>query len=119
MRNPLPILFSVAFGVMVSLDSCVYHDIPEHVCVEEVSFATDIRPIIETKCAVSGCHNGDMGPDLNWTNFDQFHARAESGLIKYRVTNHIMPPSYSPAGPLTQEQINTVACWADQGSLNN
>jgi len=115
----MPILFCIAFGVIACLESCVYHDFPEYVCEEQISFAEDVLPIIQTKCAVSGCHNGDMGPDLTWTDFDQFHARAESGLVKYRVTNHIMPPSYSPAGPLSQEQINTIACWADQGALNN
>lgn len=104
---------------LLCLNSCVSHDFPEYVCEDTYSFAEDIRPIIETKCAVSGCHNGDMGPDLNWTNFEKFHQRAASGLVKYRVTNRIMPPSFSPAGPLSQEQINTIACWADQGALNN
>ena len=88
-------------------------------CTETYSFADDIRPIIESKCAISGCHNGDMGPDLNWTNFDKFHQRVESGLVKYRVSHRIMPPSFSPEGPLTQEQINAIACWSDQGALNN
>lgn len=88
-------------------------------CSEEYTFAEDIRPIVETKCAISGCHNGDMGPALNWTNFEMFHQRVASGLVKYRVTHRIMPPSFSPAGPLTQEQINAIACWADQGAPNN
>ena len=119
MRKSFPFVFSIAFSLMLCVESCVYHDFPEHICNEDVSFVAAIRPIIETKCAISGCHNGDMGPGLNWMNFDQFHARAQSGLVKFRVTNHIMPPSYSPAGPLTQEQINTIACWADQGAVNN
>jgi hypothetical protein len=60
-----------------------------------------------------------MGADLNWTNFEEFRERAVSGLVKFRVTHHIMPPSNSPAGPLTQEQINALACWSDQGSPAN
>ena len=119
MRKSFALLFSVALPLMVCLESCVYHDFPESICDEDVSFAAQIRPIIQSKCAISGCHNGDMGADLNWTNSDQFRASAESGLVKFRVTNHIMPPSSSPAGPLSQEQINTIACWADQGALNN
>lgn len=105
---------------LVGFGSCVYHDFPEVVCDEEqLSFAEDVQPIISTKCAISGCHNGDMGPDLNWTNFEQFSKRVQSGLVRYRVTHRIMPPSFSPEGPLTQQQINTIACWADQGGLNN
>ena len=109
----------VSVVAMVFLDSCVYHNFPEYVCEEQMSFTEDILPIIQTKCAIAECHNGDMGTDLNWTNFDQFHARVESGLVKYRVTNRIMPPSFSTEGPLSQEQINAIACWADQGAPNN
>lgn len=105
--------------VSIVLAACVSHDIPEYQCTQTYGFANDVKPIIETKCAISGCHNGDMGQDLNWTVFENFHKRAESGLVKYRVTHRIMPPSNSPAGPLTQEQINTIACWTDQGALNN
>lgn len=111
-------LSTLSLGLIV-IDSCVYHDFPQTVCREEISFANDVRPIILTKCAVSGCHNGDMGPDLNWTDFAQFHKRAESGLVKYRVTNRIMPPSFTQAGPLSQDQIDMIACWTDQGARNN
>ena len=109
-------LFAV---LLVFLDSCVSHDFPEYVCTDSYTFSADVRPIIETKCAVSGCHNGDMGADLNWLNFEEFHKRAASGKVKFRVTHRIMPPSDSPAGPLTQEEINAIACWTDEGTLNN
>ena len=119
MRKTVASILSIFCLGLIGLDSCVYHDLPDSVCTEDMSFAEDIKPIISTKCAISGCHNGDMGPDLNWTNFEQFSKRVQSGLVKYRVTHRIMPPSFSPEGPLTQDQINTIACWADQGGLNN
>lgn len=114
------VIFLLSFFVMLlCLESCVYHDFPKYECTDSYGYAEDVRPIIETKCAISGCHNGDMGADLNWTDFDEFHERAASGLVKFRVTHRIMPPSNSAAGPLTQEQINIIACWTDQGALNN
>jgi hypothetical protein len=70
-----------------------------------------------TKCAISGCHNGDNGASRNWTEFDKFQQHAST--VKRYVVDHIMPPSGSPAGPLTQEQINTISCWVDQGAKNN
>jgi hypothetical protein len=100
-------------------DACVSHDFPEYQCTDNYTFSDDVRPIIETKCAISGCHNGDLGQDYNWLNFETFHRRAESGLVKFRVTHRIMPPSSSAAGPLSQEQINAIACWSDQGALND
>ena len=119
MQRIVTAFFSVFFIFILILNSCVSHDFPEYTCTETIQYSEDILPIVETKCAISGCHNGDMGQDLNWTNFDKFHQRAENGMVKSRVTQRIMPPSNSPAGPLTQEQINAIACWTDQGSLNN
>src|SRR5687768_16422616 len=113
MRKFVTTLFAVCIVAMVCLDSCVSHDFAEYVCDETYTYAKHVQPIITTKCAISGCHNGDMGADLNWTDLEQFYKRAESGLVKTRVTSRIMPPSYSPAGPLTQEQINTISCWSD------
>lgn len=110
------LIFAVTF---LCFGACVSHDLPDYTCTDTYSFSADIKPIIQTRCAISGCHNGDMGPNLNWNDFAQFHKRVESGLVKYRVTHRIMPPSYSPAGPLMQEQINAISCWADQGALNN
>ncbi len=113
------LISSFYLAVLLVIDACVSHDFPEYSCNDSYSFSVNIRPIIENKCAISGCHNGDLGQGLNWTFFQSFHERAESGLVKYRVTHRIMPPDYSPAGPLSQEQINAIACWTDQGSLDN
>ncbi len=119
MRKSIAGVLIVFVVSSAALDSCVSHDFPEYVCDQEYTFAEHIRPIIESKCAISGCHNGDLGAEFNWTDFEEFHKRAERGLVKYRVTRRIMPPSFSPAGPLTQEQINAIACWSDAGALNN
>jgi hypothetical protein len=119
MQRVFTALTALGFIAFMSMESCVTHNFPEYVCTEAYSFAEDIKPIIETKCAISGCHNGDLGQGLNWTNFDTFHQRAESGLVKFRVIHRIMPPSNSPAGPLSVDQINAISCWTDQGALNN
>jgi hypothetical protein len=119
MQKCLAAFVALASVVFLFLTSCVSHDFPENVCVETYSFSDDVKPIIETKCAISGCHNGDMGQNLNWTDFSEFHQRAQSGLVKSRVINRTMPPANSAGGPLSQEEINAIACWTDQGVLNN
>jgi hypothetical protein len=119
MQKIVAALGCLSLVILVNLSSCVSHDFPDYVCDEGYTFSDDIRPIIETKCALSGCHNGDMGSDLNWNDFGEFHERAESGEVKSRVTSRIMPPSDSPGGPLTQAQIDAIVCWSDQGALNN
>ncbi|HEY5692394.1 MAG TPA: hypothetical protein VIS49_13125 [Cyclobacteriaceae bacterium] len=78
-----------------------------------VSFAAQIQPIINTKCAITGCHNGDNGAARNWTVYDNVKTNAAN--IKTRTGNGSMPLN----GSLTQEQINLIACWVDDGALNN
>ena len=76
-----------------------------------VSFATSVSPIIETKCAVSGCHNGTQAPDLR--TFSSIHANAAN--IKTLTANGSMPMN----GTLTQEQKDLIACWVDDGAPQN
>lgn len=78
-----------------------------------VSFSTQIQPIIDTKCAISGCHNGDNGAERNWTVFS--NVKANAGNIKTRTENRTMPLT----GSLSQEQIDLIACWVDEGAQNN
>ncbi|MBL0743595.1 hypothetical protein [Chryseolinea lacunae] len=74
------------------------------------SWTTDIKPIIETKCALSGCHNGTR-PDLRV--FDNAKLYAKS--IKSKTQDRSMPFE----GSLTDAQIALIACWVDDGALAN
>lgn len=114
--------FFLAFLILaVVIGSCVSHDLVSFTCpiTTELSFANDVSPIVNSKCAIPGCHVASSMPDRDWTDFSMFQKRALNGEVKRRVVNHIMPPPSSPNGPLTQEQINIIACWADQGAKKN
>ncbi len=76
-----------------------------------VSYEESIKGIIENSCAISGCHNGSVSPDLR--SFETIQARAAS--IKSRTGNKSMPRGSS----LTQSQIDMIACWVDDGALAN
>jgi hypothetical protein len=110
-------IFSLLLVVVIMItESCVSHDFPPYVCnTGDVSYAADVHPIILAKCAVEGCHNGDNGADKKWTEFDLFHSKSKTA--RSYVIQRIMPPD--GATPLTQEEINSIACWVDQGSLKN
>jgi hypothetical protein len=102
------LLMAAVFG------SCVSHEYVPYTCPDEpVSYAEDVDPIVKTKCAISGCHNGDNGDDKNWTDFEKFQAKSQTA--KTKILNGTMPKT----GSLTQEEIATIACWVDQGSQNN
>jgi len=81
-----------------------------------VSFLNDIKPILQVNCIKSGCHNGDNGADKNWSVFANVQAKA--ALIKLRTGNKSMPADIAPTG-LPQSQIDLIACWVDDGAMNN
>lgn len=76
-----------------------------------ISFANSISPIIEANCAVSGCHSGTQAPDFRTFK----NIKDNAGQIKVLTGNRTMPQG----GSLTQEQINMIACWVDDGAPAN
>ncbi len=77
-------------------------------------FATDVNPIIQTRCAVAGCHaagstNG-RGP---LTSYDLIKNAAVE--IKSAVVSGFMPQGSS----LTPAEIKAISCWVDAGAPNN
>lgn len=99
--------------------SCVNHDEPEpELCNinSPISYAAQIKPILDANCIKSGCHNGDNGAERNWIVFANVKAKAEA--IKTRTGNRTMPADIAPTG-LPQNEIDLIACWVDQGAQNN
>src|ERR687898_123261 len=76
------------------------------------SWSDDIKPIMETNCAISGCHNGVSRSN----DFRQYSsAKSHAKNIKSKTQDRSMPFD----GSLTQNQIDLIACWVDDGALQN
>ncbi|MDN5216768.1 hypothetical protein QQ020_32155 [Fulvivirgaceae bacterium BMA12] len=77
-----------------------------------ISYAGEVATIISTYCAVSGCHvASEPRPDFAiFANVQTFAAE-----IKSRTQSRNMPRGSS----LTDEQIAAIACWVDDGALDN
>lgn len=86
--------------------------ITQHVAIASgISYSGNISSIIAKNCAVSGCHNGSQSPDFR--SFKNIHDNA--GQIKTLTGNRTMPRE----GSLTQAEIDMIACWVDDGALEN
>jgi uncharacterized membrane protein len=78
-------------------------------------FSTDVNPLIQSKCATSGCHDaaGASGGSVLVT-YTQI--AAQTARINQRcVVDKTMPTS----GPLSPSEIAIVKCWIDSGAPNN
>jgi len=75
-------------------------------CVSTKSFSTDVLPLINASCNISGCHN-------NYSNYAQINAGKVS--IRSRVLNGSMPQNAT----FSNAQKDVIICWIDAGALNN
>ncbi|WP_420578591.1 SprB repeat-containing protein [Ekhidna sp.] len=83
-----------------------------------ISLEGDIMPLLQANCVVSGCHNGDnsCGSSCNWSVKTNVLEKASE--IKSRTGSGVMPPAGSGQS-LTQAEIDMIACWVDDGALDN
>lgn len=92
-----------------------------------VYFINDVLPIIQSSCAISGCHGSGSaqdGVDLStyagiMEEVQAFDAN-DSKLYKVMIdndNNDVMPPS--PYNRLNADQILLIKNWINQGAQNN
>lgn len=82
--------------------------------VTNKAFAADVNPIIQSRCAIAGCHSAGStnsgGPFTNYTEI--FNKRSN---IRSEVSSGRMPQGST----LTTGQKNSIICWIDSGAPNN
>ena len=92
----------------------------------EVSYANDIRPILESRCG--SCHMGEfVSEGLDMNTYESLLAGSQNGpvlipgdandsLLVQKITAGKMPKR----GPkLTPTQIQMITDWINAGALNN
>ena len=75
-----------------------------------------IKSIIDNNCAVSGCHVPGGTGRTDYSIDANIVSNAES--IKTRTQNRSMPRNGS-GYTLTQQQIDEIACWVNDGAMLN
>ena len=122
---------SVIFCLIALVSSCEFDKLPvpppPTLCETlDVSYETDIRPILDNSCAYAGCHV--TAPPGDWRTYDGIKPAIDAGLVQMRVfdlrndPNMGMPPDWAPPGKpkdLTQEEIDKFNCWIEEGYPRN
>ena len=124
--NKKSILSSIAFlliVVSVSYFSCVKDvgplpQVPTQCDSLNVTWTTDIQPIIQTNCVNPGCHasGGSGGVDMS-----QGYSQIDTARIRARVLDG--NPSFMPNPPVTSplplSDRQKIECWLKAGAPNN
>ncbi|WP_291720870.1 SprB repeat-containing protein [Bernardetia sp.] len=79
-----------------------------------VNYVDNVASIINTNCAISGCHSGGQAPSL--TSFDE--VSRNSSRVLARASSRSMPPQSSGLS-LTDEEIQLIECWVEDGTPRN
>jgi hypothetical protein len=89
---------------------------------DTVCFQTQILPIIQTSCGISGCHDG--GEEFSLSSYSSIMNIVKPGNAAksrlYKVITEVnggnmMPPDR----PLTKDQRTTIMVWIEQGANNS
>lgn len=114
-RIGIAILFT---GMLILFFSCETN-VEEDIIIEDMmgmeeepcapSFSNDIEPIIANNCL--SCHSGTQFPDLRTYQ----GVSSNAGIVKTQVVNRTMPIG----GSLTNNEIDLISCWVDNGAPNN
>lgn len=113
----------------IGLNSCYYDQVlpapPPDLDNTPMLFSADIQPIFNANCTTSGCHSGNIAPNL-------LPANSYANLVNGKYINKENPEKSElylwmagkkslpmpPAGPNAENNAKVLA-WIKQGALNN
>lgn len=111
------------FMILISATGC-YYDKAEILygnggatsCTSiSAKFSSDVKIIIQNKCATSGCHDAaDAAGGTVLETYTQIAAKA-ARINQRCIIDMTMPPG----GPLLPAEIAVLKCWISSGAPNN
>ena len=82
--------------------------------VTNKAFAANVSPLIQSSCAIAGCHaaGSSNGPGA-LTNY------TEISNAKVRIRAAVVAGTMPQGSTLSSSQKNSIICWIDSGAPNN
>jgi hypothetical protein len=114
-----------AISIIFLVNSCRHESISmENIPNPTIYFTTDVLPIFQTNCAVTGCHDGGSNSrKLVLNNYNEIIKDVQKGNPQeskiYTVLNSTYGGGMPPNKPLTESQRSIIRLWIQEGALNN
>ena len=107
--------------ILVLGTSCVNDTVPEHVypCDDLAvtpNYDKDIKSIIDTNCAFSGCHISGFNAG-DFSNYQGMESYLPLRISEEVLGEKTMPPNGFTE--LTQEELILISCWLEAGHPEN
>ncbi|MGB0861506.1 MAG: hypothetical protein ACPGXZ_01260 [Saprospiraceae bacterium] len=119
----LAAMLVLIIGTSCDFDKTTDPDIntePDCTNLSDVSFATDVLPILTANCATSGCHDAiTVKKGYNYGLYADAKKTVDNNLM-IGVINHesgfsAMPTTYK----MEDCDINKITAWVNEGALDN
>ncbi len=114
-------LLSLLFCGMLLLPGC-YYDVeeelypPDPACeTTALSYTANIKQLIDTNCAISGCHVAGTGR-VSFTAYAGVKQVADNGLMRQKV---LVEKTMPPGGPLPDCELRQIDAWLKAGAPEN
>jgi hypothetical protein len=115
MRLSLLFVFAISailFGCYYDNEEELYPKAPLPASLK-VTYESHIKNIMNTSCALSGCHISGGG-QIDLSNFSNTLLIADNGKLEDRV---ILQRNMPPSGPLSSDDQNLIKRWLETGKL--
>lgn len=119
------LLFLALIGFMITESSCDNAKAAPCACeiapAPSPTYDEDIAPIINSKCAVPGCHISGAGVPGIFTNFEgtTTYLNGRSNGFEDRVIIRMDMPQINSGFDLTDEEFQLFSCWVCDGYPEN
>jgi hypothetical protein len=111
---------TAGFLFILASTSCVFNSEeelygPEPEPPVEVSYSTDISPIIQMSCATTACHTQGGFANGNFDDYAGVKAKVDNGSFRQRV---LVDKDMPLGGSLSDEELAILEAWLDNGAPN-
>ena len=124
MKSPIKIV-TITAALVLAMSSCTYDNLeelygyPYNCPTDSVKYSVDVSKIVQSSCAVSGCHLDPAaagGVDLS--TYQSVFDNKEN--IRDRINRPTNADGHMPlGGVLNPCSIDEITAWIDMGAPNN
>lgn len=107
--------------IFISLCACTKDKVPKpplNCTSDTIFYSTQIQPLINSNCAVSGCHDNTAQSGYVFTSYETVSANKDLIMKVVRHEAGVTPMPFNKQA-LNDSLIQQLNCWVQQGGLNN